>query len=181
MRKRWGVAVVCLLVLLTGCGGGGSSRKTEAPADDKVSQEGTAESESKENNDVTGGAIEVKINLSEKHQIIESFGTSGCWWSQYVGGWDNEYKDTGRSVRDEIAMLLFDREYGIGLSSYRYNLGAGSADSGKGKYNDPHRRAQSFETAPFTYNWIKDANAVWFMRKAVELGVEEIIMFSNSP
>lgn len=182
MRKRWGVAVVCLLVLLTGCGRGANSQRTDTPADDKLSQEGTAESETnKENNDITGGAIEVKINLSEKHQIIESFGTSGCWWSQYVGGWDNEYKDTGRSVRDEIAMLLFDREYGIGLSSYRYNLGAGSADSGKGKYNDPHRRAQSFETAPFTYNWNKDANAVWFMRKAVELGVEEIIMFSNSP
>jgi O-glycosyl hydrolase len=182
MRKRWGVAVVCLLVLLTGCGRGANSQRTDAPAADNMSQEGTAESETnKENNDITGGAIEVKINLSEKHQIIESFGTSGCWWSQYVGGWDNEYKDTGRSVRDEIAMLLFDREYGIGLSSYRYNLGAGSADSGKGKYNDPHRRAQSFETAPFTYNWNKDANAVWFMRKAVELGVEEIIMFSNSP
>lgn len=182
MRKRWGVAVVCLLVLFTGCGRGANSQRTDAPAADNMSQEGTAESETNnENNDITGGAIEVKINLSEKHQIIESFGTSGCWWSQYVGGWDNEYKDTGRSVRDEIAMLLFDREYGIGLSSYRYNLGAGSADSGKGKYNDPHRRAQSFETAPFTYNWNKDANAVWFMRKAVELGVEEIIMFSNSP
>jgi len=182
MRKRWGVAVVCLLVLFTGCGRGANSQRTDAPATDNMSQEGTAESETNnENNDITGGAIEVKINLSEKHQIIESFGTSGCWWSQYVGGWDNEYKDTGRSVRDEIAMLLFDREYGIGLSSYRYNLGAGSADSGKGKYNDPHRRAQSFETAPFTYNWNKDANAVWFMRKAVELGVEEIIMFSNSP
>jgi O-glycosyl hydrolase len=182
MRKRWGVAVICLLVLLTGCGRGANSQRTDAPTADKVSPEGTAVSETnKENNDTTGGAIEVKINLSEKHQIIESFGTSGCWWSQYVGGWDNEYKDTGRSVRDEIAMLLFDREYGIGLSSYRYNIGAGSADSGKGKYNDPHRRAQSFETAPFTYNWNKDANAVWFMRKAVELGVEEIIMFSNSP
>lgn len=182
MRKRWGVAVVCLLVLFTGCGRGANSQRTDAPAADNMSQEGTVESETNnENNDITGGAIEVKINLSEKHQIIESFGTSGCWWSQYVGGWDNEYKDTGRSVRDEIAMLLFDREYGIGLSSYRYNLGAGSADSGKGKYNDPHRRAQSFETAPFTYNWNKDANAVWFMRKAVELGVEEIIMFSNSP
>lgn len=182
MRKRWGMAVVCLLVLLTGCGRRANSQRTDTPTDDKMSQEGTAESETnKENNDTTGGVIVMKINLSEKYQIIESFGTSGCWWSQYVGGWDNEYKDTGRSVRDEIAMLLFDREYGIGLSSYRYNIGAGSADSGKGKYYDPRRRTQSFETAPFTYNWNKDKNAVWFMRKAVELGAEEIIMFSNSP
>ncbi|BCJ93176.1 xylanase [Anaerocolumna cellulosilytica] len=182
MKKRWSVVVVCLLVLLTGCGRAANSNRTVAPADDKMSQEGTAESETnKENKNTTGGVMNMKINLSEKYQIIESFGTSGCWWSQYVGGWDNEYKDTGRSVRDEIAMLLFDREYGIGLNSYRYNIGAGSADSGKGKYYDPHRRAQSFETAPFTYNWNKDANAVWFMRKAVELGVEEIIMFSNSP
>ena len=94
--------------------------------------------------------ISLTVDLNKKHQVLESFGTSGCWWSQYVGGWDNEYKDTGKSVRDEIAMLLFDKDYGIGLTSYRYNVGAGSADSGKGTYYDPHRRAESFETAPFT-------------------------------
>lgn len=126
-------------------------------------------------------AITLTMDTSKKYQILESFGTSGCWWSQYVGGWDNEYKDTGHTVRDEIAMLLFDKDYGIGLTCYRYNIGAGSADSGKGTYWDPHRRTHSFETAPLTYDWNKDANAVWFMKKAVDLGVKEVVMFCNSP
>lgn len=121
------------------------------------------------------------INTDITYQTIESFGTSGCWWSQYVGGWDKEYGNSGRSVREKIALLLFDKDYGIGLTNYRYNLGAGSADSGKGNIQDPHRRASSFEIAPFTYDWNKDANAVWFLKKAVQLGVEEVVLFCNSP
>jgi len=125
--------------------------------------------------------VVLKVDIGTRYQTIESFGTSGAWWSQYVGGWDNMYKDTGNSVRDEIAMLLYDREYGIGLTCYRYNMGAGSKESGKGTYWDPHRRASSFETEPFTYNWNRDANAVWFMKRVVELGATEVVLFCNSP
>ena len=176
MKKKIGVAIVCLIVLLIGCSY--FYKKQE----DKMSQ---TESKSTTLNTKEGsslpGAITMTLDASITYQTIESFGTSGCWWSQYVGGWDNIYEKTGRSVRDEIAMLLFDKEYGIGLTCYRYNIGAGSADSGKGVYSDVHRRTESFETAPFTYDWNKDANAVWFMKKAVELGAKEVVMFCNSP
>ena len=127
------------------------------------------------------GAITLKLDRTKKHQVIESFGTSGCWWAQYVGGWDKVDKAAGRAVREEIARLLFDKDTGIGLTCYRYNIGAGSAESQKGIYRDVHRRAESFETAPFTYDWSKDENAVWFLKKAVSLGVEEVVMFCNSP
>ncbi len=184
MKKKWSMAVLCVLVLLTGCSLGNGSKKDSGISGGNGLQGGTevmeGSGEQTGKND-TGGAITLSIDITDKHQILESFGTSGCWWSQYAGGWENEYKDTGRSVRDEIAMLLFDLDKGIGLSSYRYNIGAGSADSGKGIYSDPHRRSQSFETAPFQYNWNKDANAVWFMKKAAELGVKEVVMFCNSP
>lgn len=135
----------------------------------------------KEGEDVEENSIRLTIHPEETHQILESFGTSGCWWSQYVGGWDNEYKDTGKSVREEIARLLFDKETGIGLTCYRYNIGAGSKESGNGIYWDTNRRAASFETAPFTYDWNRDKNAVWFLNKAVEFGVEEVVFFCNSP
>lgn len=125
--------------------------------------------------------INVKLDTLLTYQVIESFGTSSAWWSQYAGGWDNQYKETGRSVRDEIAMLLFDKDYGIGLTCYRYNLGAGSKESGKGNYWNEYRRASSFETNPLIYNWNRDANAVWFLKKATELGVEEVVLFCNSP
>ncbi|MBR4360270.1 MAG: xylanase [Clostridia bacterium] len=127
------------------------------------------------------GETDVHIDEKVTYQTVESFGASGCWWSQYMGLWDMPYDDTGRAARDQLATLLYDRNFGIGLTNYRYNLGAGSADSGKGEYGDPHRRAQSFETAPGVYDWNKDAGAVWFLNKVTELGAQEVVLFFNSP
>ena len=125
--------------------------------------------------------MQMTIDESITYQTMESFGTSGCWWSQYAGLWDMPYNDTGRTVRDQIATLLFDRNFGIGLTNYRYNLGAGSADSGSGSYQDVHRRTQSFEIAPKEYDWNKDEGAVWFLQKAADLGAGEVVLFCNSP
>ena len=125
--------------------------------------------------------IGMTIDETTAFQTLESFGTSGAWWSQYMGLWDAPYGDGNRSVREQIATLLFDRNFGIGLTNYRYNLGAGSADSGNGSYSDIHRRAQSFETEPGLYNWMKDEGAVWFLQKVTELGVQEVVLFCNSP
>lgn len=123
----------------------------------------------------------VTINENKTYQTIESFGTSGAWWSQYVGGFTENANDTGVSCREAIATLLFDLGKGIGLTCYRYNLGAGSADSRKGTFWDVNRRAQSFERSAGVYDFGKDANAVWFLKRAVELGVEEVVFFCNSP
>lgn len=121
------------------------------------------------------------IDTSVTYQTIESFGTSGCWWSQYVGGFDKTPYDDGEESRVKIAKLLFDKEEGIGLTSYRYNLGAGSAQSNKGTYSDHHRRAQCFLNSDGEYDFTKDAKAVWFLEEAVSLGVNEVTFFCNSP
>ena len=115
------------------------------------------------------------IDSSVRHQVIESFGASGAWWAQYAG--------TNTKTRDQIAELLFDPVNGIGLNSYRYNVGAGSRDKASNSpgITDPRRRAYSFEKSPGEYNWNRDKAAIWFMEKAVELGVDEIVMFANSP
>ena len=125
--------------------------------------------------------VTMKIDESITYQTLESFGTSGAWWSQYAGLWDSKYQNTMRTNRQRIATLLFDPTYGIGLTNYRYNLGAGSADSGNGDYSDPNRRAQSFETAPGVYDWSKDEGAMWFVQEATRLGCEEVVLFFNSP
>lgn len=163
MYKKFALLLSALLLFVVGCTEEGNQQVMENSIN--VERDG----------------LVFTVNPELRYQVMESFGTSGCWWSQYVGGWDNEYTKTGRPVRDEIAMLLFDKEYGIGLTSYRYNIGAGSAESGLGTYWDPHRRTQSFESAPGVYDWNKDKNAVWFLNKVVELGAEEVIMFCNSP
>lgn len=123
----------------------------------------------------------IRIDESVTYQTMESFGTSGAWWSQYVGGFTEDANGTGGSTREDIARLLFDREEGIGLTCYRYNLGAGSVESRNGTFQDIHRRAQCFETEAGVYDFSKDENAVWFLKRACELGAEEVVLFCNSP
>lgn len=157
--------------LLTGCSDKSDNKKTTMVDKEKEALEQLKE---KAKN------IKIEIDFDDVHQTIEGFGASGAWWSQYVGGWTKEQKN-GLETREYIAQLLFDKENGIGLNTYRYNIGAGSADSGNGDISDPWRRAESFETEPGVYDFTKDANAVWFMNRAVELGVTDVVMFANSP
>lgn len=158
--------------LLTGCSGSKENGK-ETTTVDKEKEELEQLKEKAKN-------IKITVDFNDVHQTIEGFGASGAWWSQFVGGWTKEQKN-GLETREYIAKLLFDKEEGIGLNTYRYNIGAGSADSGNGDISDPWRRAESFETAPGVYDFTKDANAVWFMKRAVELGVTDVVMFANSP
>lgn len=169
------ISLSLLGALLTGCGQGAA----DAPPPE-TSGEMTSESQPEETADLSM-YHKMKVDTGIVYQTMESFGTSGAWWSQYVGGFTECVDDSGISSRERIATLLFDREQGIGLTCYRYNLGAGSAESKKGSYSDIHRRAQCFETAPGEYDFTKDANAVWFLKKVVELGAEEVVLFCNSP
>ncbi len=124
----------------------------------------------------------MKINIDEnkKYQTYEGIGASGAWWAQCVGGWEHLTPD-GVPVRDKIAELLYNKNTGIGMNIYRYNIGGGSAHSGKGEYSQPLRATECFETAPGEYDWHRDKNAVYMMKKAVENGAEEVIFFVNSP
>ncbi|MDR2753856.1 MAG: hypothetical protein LBB50_06070 [Oscillospiraceae bacterium] len=119
-------------------------------------------------------ATNLHINPSVAYQTIEGFGASGAWWAQLVGGWPN-------STRRDILRLLYDKESGLGMRTYRYNLGGGSKESGKGCYPNHLRRASSFLREDGNYDWSRDAEAVWCMREAVRLGAEEVIFFVNSP
>lgn len=140
----------------------------------------TTESSEGEKETVTEKA-KLTIDETNRFQKVASFGASGAWWAQDVGGWDEAENDE-LSKRDYIGQLLFDPEKGIGLSSYRYNLGAGSADTDNSpKITDPWRRSESFEIGPKKYDWTKDANARYMLDQAVSYGVNDIYLFANSP
>lgn len=195
LAGRWQAAVsgVLLPALLAagmiGCGsrqeGAQPTNTPTAEAQDTVTPEVTPEVTTQPT--PTGEDIMVEnydkmiLDVATTYQTMESFGTSGAWWSQYVGGFTKEPYGNGVATRDAIAELLFDKEKGIGLTSYRYNLGAGSVESRTGTFWDNHRKAQCFETEPGVYDFTKDENAVWFLKKAVELGVQEVVFFCNSP
>lgn len=112
----------------------------------------------------------IRVNADNLHQTMEHFGASGCWWAQIIGGWDDEN-------RNKIIQLLFDKENGIGLSLYRYNIGAGDAEH----IGDIWRKTETFEVDEGVYDWTQDRNAVWVLKAAHSTGVEHFIAFVNSP
>ena len=125
--------------------------------------------------------MDIRIDRSKTYQQLEGFGASGAWWAQCVGGWDHIDPVSGMPARDRISQLLFSKTQGIGLGTYRYNIGAGSAQSGKGDIENPLRRTQTFETAPGVYDFSRDENAVYMLKQAVKDGARDVILFVNSP
>lgn len=97
--------------------------------------------------------VTVTIDNRQPRQTMQGFGESGAWWAQEVGGWDHTDPDSGKAVRESISELLHSKEHGIGLDIYRYNIGGGSKNSGKGNLWSPLRRAETFEIDAGQYDW----------------------------
>ena len=125
--------------------------------------------------------MDIRIDRSKTYQLFEGFGASGAWWAQCVGGWDHIDLVSGMPVRDRISQLLFSKTDGIGLRTYRYNIGAGSAQSKKGDIDNPLRRTETLETTPGVYDFSRDKNAVYMLKQAVKDGAKEVVFFVNSP
>ena len=75
----------------------------------------------------------VTLTPNTTYQTIQDFGASDCWTADFVG------KCFSDAEKEKSARWLFSREFdsngnpeGIGLSVWRINLGAGSAEQGDG-------------------------------------------------
>ncbi|RYD93447.1 MAG: xylanase, partial [Sphingobacteriales bacterium] len=124
----------------------------------------------------------LNIDDATAYQSIEHFGASDAWSCQFVGNWPSDKKNA-------IADLLFSQNndeagnpIGIGLSLWRFNVGAGSAEQGAASgIGDEWRRAESFLQANGTYDWTKQQGQVWFAQAAKQRGVANLLIFPNSP
>ena len=82
-------------------------------------------------NSLPSHAVEKKvtIDVSTFYQTIAGFGASDCWLPAWIGKYWTE-------SRERLSELLFSsviegkNPKGIGLSMWRVNLGAGSAEQG---------------------------------------------------
>ena len=100
------------------------------------------------------------IHTEDEHQTIHNFGASDAWSVQFVG------EHWPLDKREKMADLLFSTGFdshgnpeGIGLSLWRFNIGAGSARQGEESgIADPWRRSESFLSADSTYDWGKQKN-----------------------
>jgi O-glycosyl hydrolase len=125
----------------------------------------------------------ISIDAKDTQQTIHNFGASGCWFSECIG----KYWPVAK--REKMAELLFSKEKaadgspkGIGLSAWRFNIGGGTAEQGDSSgIKDFRKRVESFLAPDGTYNWNKQAGYQWFLRKAKDYGVENLIAFSNTP
>ena len=123
-----------------------------------------------------------KIDESKTFQTIRGFGASDAWSNDLVQLWND-------STQNIAADWLFSKEVrsdgsfkGIGLSIWRYNLGAGSSEQGDSSHiGDPYRRTESFLNGDGSYDFNKQAGARWLVKAAKERGLENLVMFSNSP
>jgi O-glycosyl hydrolase len=122
------------------------------------------------------------LNPSRTFQTISGFGASDAWSNDVLILMDDSSKNLA-------ADWLFSKEQnsdgsyrGIGLSLWRYNLGAGSSEQGDSSYiSDPYRRTECFLDDDGKYNWNKQSGAQWMIKAGKARGLENLVMFSNSP
>jgi len=131
---------------------------------------------------INAQTLEININRNKAYQTMEGFGASDAWRCQFVGAnWPKEKKE-------RIAELLFSKDLdengnpkGIGLSIWRFYIGAGTAEQGEASgIKNEWRRAESFVDANGNYNWKKHKGQQWFLQKAKSYGVEKFLAFSIS-
>lgn len=143
----------------------------------------SCESDTTENSQpVVATTRALNVNLDRNLQTMESFGASDAWQCNFIG------KNWPTDKRNHIADLLFSKEVdnegspkGIGLSLWRFNLGAGSAEQGEASdIGDQWRRTECFTANGVTYDMGKQAGQVWFMKAARDRGVEKLLAFTNS-
>ncbi|WP_223192483.1 glycoside hydrolase [Paenibacillus sedimenti] len=118
----------------------------------------------------------ISIDASVKYQKIDNFGASDAWSMEQLGKyWTDENKT-------RVADLLFSREKGIGLSAWRFNIGAGSTETDQAIITNPWRRAEAFKSEEVSsYDWSKQEGQQWFLKAAKDRGVGDLIAFVNSP
>ncbi|KIK60846.1 glycoside hydrolase family 30 protein [Collybiopsis luxurians FD-317 M1] len=100
-------------------------------------------------------------------QTFEGIGGSGAWWPHDLFNFPD-------SVRQNLSSLLFS-ESGLGLSSYRYNLGGGGAN-----VSNPVRAPETPYVSPGVYNFSADPQGTFFLQQASDFGVPILTMFINS-
>ncbi len=113
----------------------------------------------------------IDIDIETSYQTIDNFGASDCWSMQKIGGWYIAQKE-------RVADLLFSTDKGIGLSAWRFNIGAGI---NRTTIQHDWRTVETFEVLQNEYDWAKQEEERWFLQAAKERGVDQFIAFVNSP
>ncbi len=124
---------------------------------------------------------ELYIDGSKTYQEIDGFGASDAWTiDPLIRSW---MQDGHEQEIEHLADILFSVDNGIGLTAWRFNIGAGSDEQGDdSQVRLPIMRAQLLQSGPGEpIDTNKQRGQIRMLQEAVERGVPDLIAFSNSP
>lgn len=131
--------------------------------------------------DMKGQVDAYLVNPEVTYQTIDGFGASDAWSMRFIG-------EMPETIQTEVADLLFSsgndamgNPKGIGLSVWRFNIGAGSVEQGDGSQINNGTRTECFLREDGSYDWTKQAGQRRFLKLAKERGVPYLLGFLNSP
>lgn len=134
------------------------------------------------NNAQTAGDVTLSLNAKKTFQTIDNFAASDAWSCQFVGNWPAAKKNAIADWLFSMDTTSAGNPKGIGLSMWRYNLGAGSTQQGDASgIGDEWRRAASLLESNGTYNFNNQGGQQWFLTAAKQRGVSKFLAFVNSP
>ena len=126
--------------------------------------------------------VVVSMDAAITYQTIQNFGASDAWACQYAGNWPDAKKQQMANWLFGMDTTAGGQPQGIGLSLWRFNIGAGSAQQGDASgIKDEWRRAESFLEQDSSWNWKRQAGQLWFLQAAKARGVQQFLAFLNSP
>lgn len=118
--------------------------------------------------------IQVPRDFQDIHVIWDGWGTSLCWWANFVGGLPKE-------DFDYVVDLLFDPRKGLGMNIVRYNIGGG-ADLTFDTNLRPFGDVPGFKSGPNEpYDWTADKRQRAVLFAARDKGANVFEAFNNSP
>jgi O-glycosyl hydrolase len=118
-------------------------------------------------------AVHVSIDPGTTYQTIDNFSASDAWSVQFVGNWPEKKKNAMADWLFSTDTSASGTPLGIGLSMWRYNIGAGSAEQGDSSaIRDEWRRANE---------WQRQSGQLWFLQAARKRKVSQFLGFLNSP
>jgi len=120
------------------------------------------------------------VNVRSAQQTVENFGASDAWSMQYVGLWAESEQKKAADWLFSMELDAQGRPRGIGLSLWRFNLGAGSAEQGDRSQIKKGTRTECFLQADGSYDWSRQEGQRRFLRLAKERGVPCFLAFLNS-
>jgi O-glycosyl hydrolase len=115
-------------------------------------------------------AVHLNINPDTTYQTINNFGASDAWSCQFVGQWPEAKKNVIADWLFSTDTTATGQPAGIGLSMWRFNIGAGSA--GQSDIKDEWHR---------TGTWQNQEGQLWFLQAAKKRNVNQFLAFLNSP